>query len=229
VCGSGETLTVVKNTETFPLIAPQEAPPRVPPGKKADQDVIRVLFLFEKKGKAVFLSHLNLVNVFQMAFRRAKIEVAFSAGFNPAPLLDFASPLPLGVAGENEAATIDLAPGMAAPPAFDSAAFVKNLNAALPQDIAVRDAMRVTIAAGVKKYSVAALFWGSVYTLDGGNSGEFTDPFTVPFKEEKAFKARITAERGSLWGLTRVHPLAFNPKTQTTRRDYRDVYRELYL
>jgi hypothetical protein len=219
VCGS-RGISVVKNTEA--LISARKDP-RINdfPVKKTDPDSdYRVLFLFEKKGKAVFLSHLNLVNVFQMAFRRAGIDVAYSAGFNPSPLLGFASPLALGIAGENEAATIDLY--LEAADTFDSEAFIKTLNAALPEGVTVHDALRVTIRAGVKKRAPASLFWGSVYEFDGRQ-------FTVPFKEEKAFKGKIAAEYGSLWGLTRMRPLAFSPTTQATRMDYRDVYRALYV
>jgi radical SAM-linked protein len=221
VCGSGG-ISVIKNAET--LIPARKDEARVDkgfPAKKAGSDCARILFQFAKKGKAVFLSHLNLVNVFQMAFRRAGIDVAFSAGFNPLPLLDFASPLPLGIAGENEAATIDVCPEDAAD-VFDGEAFIKALNAALPEGVAVRDALRVTIRAGVKKYAPASLFWGSAYEFDGRQ-------FTVPFKEEKTFKGKIAAWRGSLWGLTRTRPLAFSPKTQAARMDYRDVYRALYV
>jgi hypothetical protein len=224
VCGFDGT-SVVKNTETFPVLQKKPESHNVPhgvPAKKADPDTVRVLFQFEKKGKAVFLSHLNLINVFQMAFRRTGADghgilVLYSAGFNPTPLLDFASPLPLGVAGLNEAATIDL--DVAA--AFDAKAFVQALDAVLPDGLRIMDALCVTIRTGVKKHSPAALFCGSVYALDGKE-------IVVMSNEEKAFKEKIIAGRGSLRGLERKRPLALDPKTRTTG-NYMDIYHALYL
>jgi radical SAM-linked protein len=217
ICDS-DRIAVVKNTETL-YSARKEPETHALSVKKADPDVVRILFLFEKKGKTVFLSHLNLVNVFQMAFRRAGIPVLYSAGFNPTPLLDFASPLPLAIAGMNEAATIDLDTDAAA---FDDGVFAANLTAALPEGLAVREALCVTVRTGVKKYSPAALYYGGIYEHNG-------EEFTVPSSEEKAFKEKIIAEHGSLLGLERIRPLAFNPKTRTGGHAYWSVYHTLYF
>ncbi|MDR1096461.1 MAG: TIGR03936 family radical SAM-associated protein, partial [Spirochaetaceae bacterium] len=211
--------TLERNTETLLCLAKKEPETLALSSKKADPDVVRVLFLFEKKAKAVFLSHLNLVNVFQMAFLRAGVPVLYSAGFNPMPLLDFASSLPLAIAGMNEIATIDLDADAAT---FDNGGFATNLTAVLPEGLAVREALCVTVRTGVKKYSPAALFSGSVYRFNG-------KVFTVPSSEEKAFKEKIITECGSLLGLERICPLAFNPKTRTTGHAYRNVYHALYF
>jgi radical SAM-linked protein len=217
MCGlSG--ISVVKNTEMLCPVQ-KELETFVYPAKKAGTDVVRVLFLFEKRGKAVFLSHLNLVNVFQMAFRRAGIPVLYSAGFNPTPLLDFASPLPLAIAGMNEAATIDLDTDAAA---FDSGTFAASLTAALPEGLAVHEALCVIVRPGIKKYSPAALYCGGVYKHNGKE-------FTVLSSGEKAFKEKIIVEHGSFLGLERIRPLAFDPKTRTPGQNYRDVYHALYF
>ena len=39
--------------------------------------------LFEKTGDAVYLSHLDLMRVFQRAFKRADIMIWHSQGFSP--------------------------------------------------------------------------------------------------------------------------------------------------
>lgn len=39
--------------------------------------------LFEKRGDAVYLSHLDLMRVFQRAFKRAGILIWHSQGFSP--------------------------------------------------------------------------------------------------------------------------------------------------
>ena len=51
---------------------------------------------FEKRGKAAYLSHLDVLRTFQRAFVRAGIAVKHSEGFNPHPKMSIAAPLQLG-------------------------------------------------------------------------------------------------------------------------------------
>ena len=53
--------------------------------------------LFEKRGDAVFLSHLDLMRVFQRAFKRAGILIWHSQGFSPRAYVSIALPLPVGM------------------------------------------------------------------------------------------------------------------------------------
>ncbi|MBG0789077.1 MAG: TIGR03960 family B12-binding radical SAM protein [Desulfovibrionaceae bacterium] len=57
---------------------------------------------FEKDGPAAFLSQLELQAVFERAFRRAELPLAFSAGFHPMPRLSFGKALPVGVESRAE-------------------------------------------------------------------------------------------------------------------------------
>ncbi len=68
----------------------------------------KYLFSYQKKGPAVFLSHLDTVSIIERSFQRAGIPVAFTQGFNPKPKLEFAHPLSLGIASENEIASIEI-------------------------------------------------------------------------------------------------------------------------
>lgn len=53
--------------------------------------------LFEKTGNAVWISHLDLMRLFQRAFRRAGLPLTHSQGFNPRPSVSIALPLSVGV------------------------------------------------------------------------------------------------------------------------------------
>ena len=53
--------------------------------------------LFEKTGDAVYLSHLDLMRIFQRAFRRADILIWHSQGFSPRAYVSIALPLSVGV------------------------------------------------------------------------------------------------------------------------------------
>ena len=53
---------------------------------------------FEKTGRAIYISHLDLMSTMQRAFARAELELKYSEGFNPHPLISilrrFPSPCP---------------------------------------------------------------------------------------------------------------------------------------
>lgn len=53
--------------------------------------------LFEKRGNAVWISHLDLMQVFQRAFKRAGLKLSHTQGFNPRPSVSIALPLSVGV------------------------------------------------------------------------------------------------------------------------------------
>ena len=53
---------------------------------------------FEKTGRAVYISHLDLMAVMQRAFARADLPLTFSEGFNPHPQISILLPLSVGTA-----------------------------------------------------------------------------------------------------------------------------------
>lgn len=58
--------------------------------------------VFEKNGRAVFISHLDLFRTMQRALKRSDIPVWYSQGFNPHIYLNFPLALSLGVASRTE-------------------------------------------------------------------------------------------------------------------------------
>ncbi len=58
--------------------------------------------VFEKKGRAVFISHLDLFRTMQRALKRSKLPVWYSQGFNPHIYLNFPLALSLGVSSSTE-------------------------------------------------------------------------------------------------------------------------------
>ena len=53
--------------------------------------------LFEKTGNAVYISHLDLMRLFQRAFKRAGLSLTHTQGYNPRPSVSIALPLSVGV------------------------------------------------------------------------------------------------------------------------------------
>ncbi len=64
--------------------------------------------LFEKTGRAVWISHLDLMRVFQRAFKRAGLPLTHTQGFNPRPSVSIALPLSVGVESICELLDFDL-------------------------------------------------------------------------------------------------------------------------
>lgn len=58
--------------------------------------------LFEKTGNAIWISHLDLMRLFQRAFKRAKLPLTHTQGFNPRPSVSIALPLSVGVESKCE-------------------------------------------------------------------------------------------------------------------------------
>lgn len=66
------------------------------------KDYYDVRAVFKKTGRAIYISHLDLMRVMQRTFKRAKLPVWFTKGYNPHIYLMFALPLSLGVSSECE-------------------------------------------------------------------------------------------------------------------------------
>ena len=64
--------------------------------------------LFEKKGNAIWISHLDLMRVFQRSFKRAGLPLTQSQGYNPRPSVSIALPLSVGVESACELLDFDL-------------------------------------------------------------------------------------------------------------------------
>ena len=64
--------------------------------------------LFEKTGRAIYISHLDLMRVFQRAFKRAGLPLTHTQGYNPRPSVSIALPLSLGVESGCELLDFDL-------------------------------------------------------------------------------------------------------------------------
>ena len=64
--------------------------------------------LFEKTGNAVWVSHLDLMRIFQRAFKRAGLPLTHTHGFNPRPSVSIALPLSVGVSSVCELLDFEL-------------------------------------------------------------------------------------------------------------------------
>lgn len=64
--------------------------------------------LFEKTENAVYISHLDLMRLFQRSFKRASLPLTHTQGYNPRPSVSIALPLSVGVESRCELLDFDL-------------------------------------------------------------------------------------------------------------------------
>ncbi len=93
-----------------------------------------------RRGEEIkFISHLDIVRLWQRAFTRAGIPLAYSEGFSPHPQITLAAPLAVGVTADAELMDI-LCSAPVAPHTFEQA-----VNAQLPAGIAVLEVQPVSL------------------------------------------------------------------------------------
>lgn len=63
---------------------------------------------FSKTDDMIYISHLDIQRLFQRVFRRSKIELTYSTGFNPHPRISYGNALALGVESFGELVDIEI-------------------------------------------------------------------------------------------------------------------------
>lgn len=99
---------------------------------------VTVRFVYQVTGVLKFLSHLDLLKLFNRALLRANLPVAYSEGFNPHPKISFGPPRGVGQDGLQEMGDLQLRE--AVPPEE----VCQRLNQALPAAVRVLQARLLT-------------------------------------------------------------------------------------
>jgi len=88
--------------------------------------------LFEKTGNGIYISHLDLMRLFQRAFKRGGLNLKHTQGFTPRALVSIALPLSVGVESVCEILDYEL-DGQTVP----HEEIVQRLNATMPDGVRV--------------------------------------------------------------------------------------------
>jgi radical SAM-linked protein len=101
----------------------------------------RLRLKFGRGPQLKFLSHLDLMRLWERVFRRARVELSYSEGFSPHPRISLAAPLAVGVTSTAELLDVFLSrqttPGN----------FVQNVAPQLPGGISIIDIQPVSLEA----------------------------------------------------------------------------------
>lgn len=129
---SGIEMKLDRTQRTFDIKRTETALPKKEP-------VSKIRFQFTKGDEVKFISHLDLVNVFTRAFRRANIPIAYSQGFSPHPKISFSSALPVGTTSLAEFADIELEEDI------DVEKFVCDVNSLLPSGVSIIKSKKIPL------------------------------------------------------------------------------------
>jgi len=89
----------------------------------------RIRARYEKKGRVKYLGHLEMIKVFERAFRRIGIPLKYTEGFNPHPKMSFALPSSVGFSSIGEYIDVEVTE------AVQIEEFIESMNFALPEGL----------------------------------------------------------------------------------------------
>jgi radical SAM family uncharacterized protein/radical SAM-linked protein len=98
-----------------------------------DTEYKKLSLTYSKLEHARYYGHLELVNIFMRALKRAGIPVKFSKGFHPKPKVSFKDPLPIGLESRCEQITLTV------PVHSSTRDIIDRLNANLPAGLRMHD------------------------------------------------------------------------------------------
>jgi len=98
---------------------------------------LKIRAVFEKKRDMRFVSHLDLVRLFQRASRRASLPVSMTKGFSPRLKINITKALKLGLESEGEEAVFFLDKPVLLPD------FIGRINEKLPEGTKVKTAEEI--------------------------------------------------------------------------------------
>ena len=93
----------------------------------------KLRLVFTKEGRAVDISHLDLLRTFQRVFIREGLVLRHSQGFHPHPILSFALPLSVGQSSDCEILDFEVTAEL------DGSQLPEKLNAYMPEGIRATD------------------------------------------------------------------------------------------
>lgn len=96
---------------------------------------MKIKAIFSKTGAMRFISHLDLMRLFQRAMRRADLPVVITKGFSPHLRISMPRALKLGLESDSEELTVSLSAAVTAD------GFMKSMNNNLPGGVRILKVM----------------------------------------------------------------------------------------
>lgn len=121
---------------------------------------MRFLVKWTKEGNMKYISHLDIMRLFQRALKRTDIKLKYSEGFSPHPKMSIAQPLSLGYTSRGEYIEFETRED------FRAETVRKRLAGAMPPGVEVLECTELKEAR-----KVSALIVAASYTIGFGKTG----------------------------------------------------------
>lgn len=120
-----------------------------------------------------FVSHLDMMRIFQRAIKRAGLPIGYSQGFNPHQLMSFANPLSLGMTSIGEYCDVEFTK------AEDEKEMIKKLNDIMNDGIEVINVTRMAQAAQNAMASISACEYEVYFNelMDADTAKKYSEDF----------------------------------------------------
>ncbi len=194
VCTKNAAKVLKADNQDFESIVPkaQVAPPAY--------EYVQTVFTYEKKGRAVYNSHIAVMRQFEMAFQRSGLDVLFTQGFNPKPKMEFLNPITMGVIGENELLLCEL------PISQINEYTVSRLNEVLAEGFNIKSMKIIPQDKTGRKISLSSRMKGSVYEITDIRDAEIlsilerkcsesSDDYRLEKKSEESFVLTVNGDK----------------------------------
>ncbi len=133
---------------------------------------------FTRGDNVKFISHLDLMKLFERTLRRTGLPIAYSQGFNPHPQMVFGLPLSVGVTSEAEYADFELSENM------EPEEFIARMNRELPEGIVISEAVVKTAKGNIMASVSGARYVLSVFLAESLELAEISSRLEA-FLEKK--------------------------------------------
>ncbi|MEG1141284.1 MAG: TIGR03936 family radical SAM-associated protein [Clostridia bacterium] len=129
---------------------------------------------YSKTRESIYLSHLDIMDVFEKSFRRANIDIEYTHGFSPKPDMVFAHPLSVGIESIGEIFEVMLKEKL------DTKFVIKQLNIYLPKSITILKAKYINL----KEKNIMSRVYAATYVI----SIDYDTNLTVKEQKELSLK-----------------------------------------
>lgn len=94
---------------------------------------------YKKVGNMKYISHLDLVRLFHRVLRKSELDIEFSKGFNPHPIIAFANASGVGIESIGEYTDFELKNDI------EESTVLEDINKAMPEGIELLEILRMPI------------------------------------------------------------------------------------
>lgn len=147
---------------------------------------------FTKENYLKYISHHDLMRLFERTFRRANIPIKYSEGFNPQPKLSIANPLALGIASCSEYMDIELQEKM------PEEVFINKVNTQLPEGIRIVEVKYIEETKSLSSLIRWSCYEIEFYAANIKSIEELEESIKNWLKEEKIMVTKVKRKKNRI-------------------------------